>query len=46
MCELVELDVTDLLRLRIGPLKLGTLQEGKWRMLQPEERDALIRESK
>jgi 23S rRNA pseudouridine2604 synthase len=46
MCELVELDVTDLLRLRIGPLKLGTLQEGKWRMLQPEERNALIGASK
>ena len=46
MCELVELDVTDLLRLRIGPLKLGTLQEGNWRMLQPEERDALIGASK
>jgi 23S rRNA pseudouridine2604 synthase len=46
MCELVELEVTDLLRLRIGPLKLGTLQEGKWRMLTSEERDALIRDSK
>lgn len=46
MCELVGLDVADLLRLRIGPLKLGTLQEGKWRMLGPEEREALIRASK
>lgn len=46
MCELVELDVTDLLRLRIGPLKLGALQEGKWRALGGDERDALIRASK
>jgi 23S rRNA pseudouridine2604 synthase len=42
MCELVELDVTDLLRLRIGPLKLGDLQEGKWRALTGEERERLI----
>lgn len=46
MCELVQLDVTDLLRLRIGPLKLGNLQEGKWRALTPEERDALVRASR
>jgi 23S rRNA pseudouridine2604 synthase len=46
MCELVELEVTDLLRLRIGPLKLGELHEGKWRALTPAERDALVRDSK
>lgn len=46
MCELVELDVTDLLRIRIGPLKLGNLAEGKWRTLNAEEREALIRASK
>lgn len=46
MCELVDLEVTDLLRLRIGPLKLGNLQEGKWRALTPQEREALIKESK
>jgi 23S rRNA pseudouridine2604 synthase len=46
MCELVELEVSDLLRLRIGPLKLGNLQEGKWRALLPGEREALIRASK
>src|SRR5262249_25461997 len=33
MCELVDLGVTDLLRIRIGPLKLGDLHEGKWRVL-------------
>ena len=42
MCELVELEVTDLLRVRIGPLELGDLPEGKWRALAPEERAALI----
>lgn len=46
MCELVELEVTDLLRLRIGTLKLGELHEGKWRALAPDERDALVRASK
>ena len=46
MCELVELDVTDLIRLRVGPLKLGDLKEGKWRWLAPHEREALIRDSK
>jgi 23S rRNA pseudouridine2604 synthase len=46
MCELVELDVSDLLRLRIGPLKLGELKEGAWRALSGAERDALIRASK
>lgn len=42
MCELVELDVIDLFRVRIGPLTLGDLKEGKWRPLQPQERAALI----
>lgn len=46
MCELVELDVTDLLRVRIGPLTLGDLREGKWRALAPGEREALIAASK
>ncbi|HVY88604.1 MAG TPA: pseudouridine synthase [Hyphomonadaceae bacterium] len=42
MCELVELEVTDLVRVRIGPLHLGDLPEGKWRPLTAEERSALI----
>jgi 23S rRNA pseudouridine2604 synthase len=42
MCELVGLDVTDLIRLRIGPLKLGDLPEGKWRPMTAEERAAMI----
>jgi 23S rRNA pseudouridine2604 synthase len=31
---------------RIGPLQLGDLPAGKWRALTPEERDALIAQSK
>lgn len=42
MCELVGLEVTDLKRIRIGPLTLGDLPEGRWRMLTPEERKKLI----
>jgi 23S rRNA pseudouridine2604 synthase len=43
MCELVGLHVVDLLRLRIGPLLLGELPEGRWRPLTPEERAELLR---
>lgn len=46
MCELVELDVADLLRVRIGPLPLGDLPEGKWRPLTGDEREALIKASR
>ena len=46
MCELVELEVVDLLRIRIGPLWLGDLPEGKWRALTGAEREALIKQSK
>jgi 23S rRNA pseudouridine2604 synthase len=42
MCDLVGLTVTDLFRLRIGPLRLGDLPEGKWRILSPGEREALL----
>jgi len=42
MCEMVDLEVTDLIRVRIGPLKLDNLPEGKWRMLTAEERAALV----
>ena len=42
MCELVDLEVTDLIRVRIGPLQLGDLPEGKWRHLSGAERDALV----
>jgi 23S rRNA pseudouridine2604 synthase len=42
MCELVGLEVTDLVRVRVGPVMLGDLPEGKWRHLTTVERDGLI----
>ncbi len=42
MCELVGLEVVDLLRIRIGPLSLRDLPEGRWRHLTPDERAALL----
>ena len=45
MCELVDLAVIDLFRIRIGPLRLGDLPEGRWRALTPGERDALVKAS-
>lgn len=43
MCELVGLKVIDLQRVRIGPLLLGELPEGKWRALTGAERASLLR---
>jgi 23S rRNA pseudouridine2604 synthase len=45
MCSLVQLQVADLERIRIGPLALGDLPEGRWRELRPDERAALIKAS-
>ena len=42
MCDLVELKVVDLFRVRIGPLTLGDMPEGRWRPLTAQERAALI----
>lgn len=42
MCEHADLEVTDLLRIRIGPIHLNNLPEGAWRMLTAEERAALL----
>jgi 23S rRNA pseudouridine2604 synthase len=42
MCELVGLHVMDLVRIRIGSLRLGDLPEGRWRLLTEAERAALI----
>lgn len=42
MCDLVDLDVTDLYRIRIGPLKLGDLPEGRWRALTAAERERMV----
>lgn len=43
MCELVGLKVIDLQRVRIGPLLLRDLPEGKWRALTADERASLLR---
>lgn len=42
MCELVGLEVVDLLRTRIGGVPLGELPEGRWRVLTAHERRALV----
>ena len=42
MCELVGLEVVDLIRIRVGPIKLDNLPEGKWRVITAEERAALV----
>jgi len=42
MCDLVGLKVVDLFRVRVGALWLGTLPEGRWRVLTAEERRALV----
>ena len=41
MCEAVGLQVARLRRTAIGPVRLGMLPAGKWRMLTPQERSAL-----
>jgi 23S rRNA pseudouridine2604 synthase len=42
MCELVGLHVMDLVRIRIGTLRLSDLPEGCWRVLSDQERSMLI----
>ena len=42
MCEMVDLSVTDLMRMRIGALTLGDLPEGRWRPLTAAERETLV----
>ena len=42
MCDLVDLKVVDLFRVRVGPISLGNLPEGRWRVLTGDERQALI----
>lgn len=37
MCELVKLDVTNLKRVRIGKVPLGSLPYGQWRFLEKDE---------
>ena len=45
MCELVDLEVVDLQRIRVGTLRLGDLPEGRWRPLTTDERAALLKAS-
>ncbi|MBI1186995.1 MAG: pseudouridine synthase [Alphaproteobacteria bacterium] len=42
MCKAVDLRVVDLLRVRIGPVRLGDLPEGRWRPLTEKERGAIL----
>jgi len=42
MAELVGLEVTDLMRVRIGCVALEGLPEGRWRALTPDERAGLV----
>jgi 23S rRNA pseudouridine2604 synthase len=42
MCEAVDLRVVDLFRLRIGPISLGDLPEGRWRPMTAAERVAIL----
>lgn len=42
MMEAVDLEVTGLKRVRIGPLRLGSLPEGQWRHLTSEEAKGLL----
>lgn len=37
MCELIQLDVVTLKRIRIGPIHLGELKRGQWRLLSQQE---------
>lgn len=38
MCELVDLRVSRLIRVRIGDVRLGKLPAGKWRLFKPPEK--------
>ena len=42
MCELVDLKVVDLFRVRVGPIRLADLPERRWRVLTAPERAALL----
>ena len=44
LCEAAGLTVTRLIRVQEGPLLLGELPPGKWRLLTPTELNALQRE--
>ncbi len=46
MIQAVHHRVKRLTRLKIGPLELGDLKVGKWRLLTPQEREALMEVAK
>lgn len=37
MCEMVDLQIAGLKRVRVGKLRLGALPEGQWRLFEPHE---------
>lgn len=46
MCSLLDLEVIDLVRIRIGSIKLAGLPSGKWRQLTSSERSSLLEDSR
>jgi 23S rRNA pseudouridine2605 synthase len=44
MLQAVGYPVKRLLRLQVGPVRLGNLPPGRWRRLSPEEVQALLKE--
>ena len=42
MCELVDLKVVDLFRVRVGPIVLGDMPERRWRVMTADEKAALV----
>jgi pseudouridine synthase len=42
MVEALDAKVLKLVRVQIGPLRIGTLQIGKWREMTPEEVESLV----
>lgn len=45
MCRAVGHDVVSLRRIQIGSLRLGSLQSGQWRLLDPDEVESLRQEA-
>lgn len=42
MCDIVGLEITKLMRVRVGPIKLSSLPLGKWRILTEEEVNSIL----
>jgi 23S rRNA pseudouridine2604 synthase len=41
MCERVGLDVRDLRRVRVGPMRMGSIVEGQWREMTQRDAESL-----